>query len=484
MGDDLIGKIMYKVTVGIFYIIGRILRFTFDVLVYLVTLGFYKMKERREEKKREGLPTFPLAKRFEHTHIVAGTGHGKTQLLQTMILDDIMELVKGNGSVIVIDSQGDMLKNIIRLGVMAHIKDRIILIDPYDVEHPPALNLFDFGLDRTTSYDPAQREQILNSAVSLYEYLFGALLGSELTARQGMLFRFLARLLMVVPGANINTFREFIRNPETTIPYYDRLDENARLFFETEFSNRVYDETRQQILTRLWTVLAEPTLAKMFSAEKNAINVFEAMNNGCLFLIYTGKASLKKESCQLLGRFCLALIAQATQERALLPEDRRRATFVYIDEAHEYFDESIEVMLTEARKQKVGLIIAHQSLAQLDDKLRKIIMGNTSIKLAGGLSRQDTDTFAQEFDCPVEWFADVEKTAQETQFVKWIKNQPPPEILRVPLLTMERQPKISEEEYQGIIVSNRRRYCQRTGKGPAGPKPPAPIKRLTEPEMI
>ena len=159
------------------------------------------------------------------------------------------------------------------------------------------------------------------------------------------------------------------------------------------------------------------------------------------------------------------------------------ATFVYIDEAQDYFDDTIEGMLISARKYKVGLILAHQSLSQLQPKLRKIIMGNTSIKLVGGLSGEETAEFAREFGGQPEWFAEAKKTEKLTAFVCSIKNSPPPTILHVPLLRMEKGQKIAQEDYRGIIVSNRRRYCQTLGKIPVS-KPAAPVRGLTEPEVI
>ncbi len=114
--------------------------------------------------------------------------------------------------------------------MMRGLSEQLILIDPHDVEHPPALNLFDFGFSRAAGYKALDRETLYNSAVSLYEYLFGALLGAALTARQGMIFRYLARLMMVVDGATIHTFMGFIREPQTVHVYYDRLDETTQLF--------------------------------------------------------------------------------------------------------------------------------------------------------------------------------------------------------------------------------------------------------------
>ena len=98
------------------------------------------------------------------------------------------------------------------------------------------------------------------------------------------------------------------------------------------------------------------------------------MNNGSLILINTAKDLLKQEGCEILGRFFIALICQAAQERASIPEDKRRNTFLYIDEAHDYFDESMEQLLNTVRKYKVGLVIAHQNLDQFKQKLRSTVM--------------------------------------------------------------------------------------------------------------
>ena len=160
---------------------------------------------------RESAPfAIPAGVRFEHAHIVGGSGHGKTQLLQTLILRDLDALRSRGGSLIVIDSQGDMISTITHLAafsprVPGSLAPRLVLIDPNDIEHPPCLNLFDFGLDRLEHYGAAEREKLLNGAIALYEYMFGALLGAELTERQGVIFRYLGRLLMTLPGATIHT---------------------------------------------------------------------------------------------------------------------------------------------------------------------------------------------------------------------------------------------------------------------------------------
>ena len=106
--------------------------------VFILIVWAFRFGFRAIFRAFKGMPRFdlPFKTRFEHTHIVAGTGHGKTQLLQKLILEDIAALREGRGSVIVIDSQGDMIKNILNLAVMKELQDRLILIDPHDVHVP------------------------------------------------------------------------------------------------------------------------------------------------------------------------------------------------------------------------------------------------------------------------------------------------------------------------------------------------------------
>jgi Type IV secretion-system coupling protein DNA-binding domain len=317
--------------------------------------------------------------RFAHTHIVGGSGHGKTQLIQSMIASqDFPRLREGSASVIVIDSHGDLIRTISHLAEFApdrlgSMSERVVLIDPMDIEHPPCLNLFDFGLDRIKGYSPVEREKLLNGAIALYEYMFGALLGAEMSHRQSVIFRYIARLLMVVPKATIYTLLDFMETPELVRQYLPKLDIATQRFFTTQFLTHAFDATRQQIAARLWGILSTPALARMFSHEKNKLNMFEAMNSGKLILINTSK-ELLKDDCKLFGRFLIAPISQATQERAALPEASRLSTFVYIDEAQEYFDDSLEEFCNSARKYKVGLVLAHQNLGQLDRRLRDSVM--------------------------------------------------------------------------------------------------------------
>jgi len=248
----------------------------------------------------------PDAARFEHCHIVGGTGHGKTQLLQKMIHADLVKAQTDGRSVIVIDSQGDLISKLVRLELFStnapnNLSDRLILIDPADVEFPAALNLFDAHVDRVRDYSAADRERVLNGVVELYELFFGAFLGAELTQKQGVIFRYLARLMLAIPNATIYTLIKIMEDGQPYKRYMALLDGAAKHFFETEFFHPSFAATKKQVIRRLWGVLSTPAFERMFTQPKNKLDLFEAMNEGKIIFVSTAKDLLKRDGSQLPG---------------------------------------------------------------------------------------------------------------------------------------------------------------------------------------
>lgn len=406
----------------------------------------------------------PFPARFEHTHIVGGTGHGKTQLLQFLINHDLVRSMEDDRSVVVIDSQGDLIRTISRLAYFdptaaKSLADRFVLVDPNDVEHPVCLNMFDFNHDRLSGYAPVDREKILNATVELYEYFFGALLGAELTQRQGLIFRYLARLLIEIPDATIHTLRELMEDGERFRPYMKKLTGTARSFFATRFFDRQFNETKKQILTRLWGVMSNTSLERMFSHPKNKVDIFELLNQGKIILINTAKDLLGQEGSAIFGRFFIALIAQAAVQRAALLPHERRSSFVYIDEAQDYFDENISNLLHQARKYRVGLIFAHQNLDQLGAGLRSSVLASTSIKFAGGVSAKDANVLDSELRCTAEFLMSQKKGRDFTEFGCHVRNFTAKALsVHVPLGYVESLPMMSESELAVLLEENRALY--------------------------
>lgn len=406
----------------------------------------------------------PFPARFEHTHVVAGTGHGKTQLLQFLIHHDLMKALDDNRSVIVMDSQGDMIRTLSHLKLFdateeRNLADRFVLVDPTDVEHPVGLNMFDFDRARIGTLSTQDREMILNATVETYEYFFGALLGAELTQRQGVIFRYIARLMMEIPDATIHTLLELMVNGGKFRPYMEKLTGTARTFFQTQFFDRQFNENKKQITARLWGVLSNTTLERMFSHPKNKLDLFRLTQEGKIILVNTAKDFLGHEGSSIFGRFIVSLIAQAAIQRAILEAYERTPTFAYIDEAEDYFDQTIDRLVNQARKFKIGLVFSHQNLDQLSVGLRASVLASTSIKFAGGLSSKDANALDAELHTTGDFLLCQKKRTAHTEFACYVKNFSPKAIsVRIPLGYVEGQPAIDDDQYGRLIDQNRERY--------------------------
>lgn len=417
--------------------------------------------------------------RYEHCHIVGGTGHGKTQLMQRMIHGDLEAARHEKRSIVVIDSQGDMISRLQRLALFSpeaenSLAERLVIIDPADVEFPAALNLFDAHLSRTSEYRPADRERVLNGVVELYETFFGELLGSELTQKQGVVFKYLARLMLAIPGATIHTLMELMEDGRRFKPHMDRLEGSARYFFETEFFHPSFAATKKQVLRRLWGVLSTPAFERMFAQKRNKLDLFQAMQDGKIILINTAADLLKREGSQLFGRFFIAMLAQAALERSTVAAGDRTPCMVYVDEAQEYFGDDVEVILNQARKYRMGLTVAHQTLDQLSPRLRAVLHANTSTKCVGGVSAKDSRALADELHTTSHFIESMRRRRDATEFALWVKHQTASAIrLNVPLGHLERQEVLTEEAYEALIARNRRLYCG-TIAGAAPPARPNP----------
>jgi hypothetical protein len=430
------------------------------VQAYLQGTPFYRFFE-------SPLPfAIPFPARFEHTHIVGGTGHGKTQLLQFLINHDLTRALEDGRSVVVMDSQGDLIRTISRLGCFSpaapeSLADRFVLVDPNDVLHPVSLNMFDFNRDRLGGFAAVDREKVLNATIEIYEYFFGALLGAELTQRQGLIFKYLARLLLEIPNATIHTLRELMEDGERFRPYMEGLTGTARSFFLTRFFDRSFNETKKQVLTRLWGVLSNASLERMFSHPKNKVDIFELLNSGKIILINTAKDLLGQEGSAIFGRFFIALIAQAAVQRVTVPPHERKPAFVYIDEAEDYFDDNISHLLTQARKYRIGLLFAHQNLGQLSAQLLASVLANTSIKFAGGVSAKDARTLDAELRCDAEFLLAQKKEREWSEFVCYVRNYTGKALsVRIPLGFVESLPTLTDAEATLLVEENRRRYSE------------------------
>jgi len=436
----------------------------------------------------EATYSLPPESRLEHMHLLAGSGHGKTQTLQSLIAADLVALAEAREaatpprSVVVIDSQGDLIRTVRERKLFAPgelLADRLVVVDPTDLLHPPALNMFDMGQDRFGHLSPQDRAALYNGTVELYVYLFSELLEAQLTARQATLFRFLAKLLLVIPGATLTTFLDLLEDDPACLAHVSKLDETARHFFATQYRSAEFKSPKKEVAWRLWGLIANPALSAMFNSPTNKIDLHTELQRGAVVLIDTSKDTLKADGSKLFGRFWLALLAQAALKRAQVPPSQRVPTHIYLDEAHEIVDAKAEEILNQARKYKMGLTISHQNLDQLKDTAtRSSVAASTAIKLIGGASDKDARAYASDVRSTSAHILSAQKTAGVgTQFVGFVKNHMEHGVLlSVPFGQLERLPAASARDRAALQAANRDRYCYPRPEEPEAPFRPAPEK--------
>jgi len=385
--------------------------------------------------------TIPTKARFEHTHIIGATGSGKTQLIQRMIAEDL----ETDASVIVMAPKGAMIPTLSKLRKID--SERLIIIRPED---PIALNIFDVGSTETDAQT--------NNAVGLINYIFSSILDAETTSKQTALLNYSIRLLLKAKGSTLLTLRSLLREP--TVPddlkeYLPSLSNSAQEFFQHQFHNKkIYGETKEQILWRLDLLLENSLIERIFSQKETRLNLKAEMERGKVILIDTSIAHLGEFGSSFLGRFFIALVALASQQRD--PTKPLRPVWFYIDEASTYLSAGmIESILERSRESRIGLILAHQSLSQLNRvsaQLESSVHTNTSVKIVGGCSHSDALTLSKELGVE----AHSLQSQKPLHFTIKVKGHIPPTGITVKAGYVENLEQ--REDLENVLRENRARY--------------------------
>lgn len=334
-----------------------------------------QQRMREEERQRLRNVDYSVALRLEHTLIVAPTGQGKSQLIESLVVNDLLTPLRA--AIVVIDSKGDLIERIARISDF-HIQDfPILLIDPAD---KPSLNLFDVPQDLV--------EKQFNEVASSMRYLFGAVFGNQLSNQMNVLFLPLLHMVLRKPGATLEDFVKIVENPFDFPELIEKVPRGPRNFITNQYNSKDYSVTRRALITRIHELINEVTLDDMFSAPKNAVDLRDAFNKGAVVLISTDRKSLQDLS-PIIGKYWLSQIMNA----ALTPRENKRPVYLYLDECEPYVDDKLGEILTFMRSYGLGVTMAFQETGQMGSFMNRI-MANTAIKFTSGLEPEDARRMA------------------------------------------------------------------------------------------
>lgn len=408
--------------------------------------------------------------RFQHTHILASTGAGKTQLIQQLLLRDF----ETEASVIVLAPKGTLIPNILNLAQLDH--ERLVIIRPED---PISLNIFDIGATDTESQT--------NNAVGLINYIFSSILDAGTTGKQTALLNYCIRLCLKIPKANLLTLRTLLKQdslPLEYVQYVSALPRSGQEFFNEGFARKGeegYTKTKREMLWRIDLLLENTLVDKIFAQPETRLNIREEIERGKIILIDSSIKHLGEFGSSFLGRFFIALVSLASQQRDTSKD--LRPVWFYIDEASTYLsDGMLESILERARESKVGLTLAHQQLSQLSrisPQLEASVLSNTLTKFVGQCSHADGATMGKEMDVE----ADTLKHQKPLHFMLSIKGVQKPLQIVARAGKMESYQKRTEGELNHVLRENRAKYSVPEKKVETPKNTPSPAEDSSDDEF-
>lgn len=302
------------------------------------------------------------AHRYTGTWIISPPGQGKTNLLHNLVEKD---LATDEKTIILMDSKGDLI-NPYRTypGAVVITKDNI------------SINPFKFGTS--------------TRALEFLEYIFSALLDTTMTPLQKTLFREVLTLILHLPNATLETFRQILvhgLNDEQKAVVH-RLPPATKDFFATgkppEFYSSTYADTKQQVLWRLRLLLSNEYLRKIFGSTHTSHNFFDLLDSRRLIIIDNSKDDLGGEGAEFFGRFFVAIVWMAAISRSKLREDQKVPVYFYIDECQTVIgrDEKYREIIQECRSQKIAMTVAHQYMVDIKSDTVKSALYNSGVRIA------------------------------------------------------------------------------------------------------
>ena len=391
---------------------------------------------------------------------------------------------------VIVDSTGAMVQRIQRLAVFNHrLKDRLLIIDP-ELDPVPALNPFDVANDRFARYSATDKERLQTEIIDLFNYVFSTV-NNPLTTRMQTAFAFMVRLLLSIPSANIHTLLQLLDDDPkggvyeqaTFRPHIDKMDPTTQHFFKVQYYTGRDGGLREQIRARVFDILRVPAFERMFVGV-NKVDFFSEINRGAIIVVNTSE-NLLKEGSTTFGRYIIARVMAAAFERAPMPPETRRPTFLIVDEAAQYFDETFDKLLNRVRQFKLGVVIAFQNTQQANDKLKASIASSTAVKYAAGTSFDDARWLAREMRCDPDFILAQKRDGRPpkwAQFACYVRNFTSSAVsLKVPFFTLEQMPQMTDAEHAQLLERNRARVTAPASVPERVPPAPPPEAAPVDP---
>ncbi len=336
----------------------------------------------RNMEQRFGIKTDD---RRRHMYLIGKTGMGKTNALEHMIISDI----RGGKGVAVVDPHGDLVERIIEFIPSYRIND-VIYFNPADVDYPIGFNVLE-------SVDANQRHLVASGLMGVFTKIWEGVW----SARMEYILNNAILALLEYPGSTMLGIARILVDKNYRRKVIAKIsDPIVKSFWVDEFANynvNFRNEAIAPIQNKVGQFLSSSIIRNIVGQPKSTINLRDIMDNQKILLLNLAKGRIGEDNSALLGAMMITRLQLAAMSRVDIPEQDRKDFYLYVDEFQNFATESFASILSEARKYRLNLIIAHQYIGQLDEKVIAAVFGNVGTIMCFRVGAADAEFLAKEF---------------------------------------------------------------------------------------
>jgi len=326
-----------------------------------------------------------LSDRRQHLYLIGKTGSGKTTLLRNLI---VQHIAAGHG-VALIDPHGDLAEELLDC-IPPHRADDLVYFNPGDLDFPIGLNLI-------ANVTPDDRHLVASGIVGAFKSIWRDSWGPRL---EYILYNAIAALLDCP-----NTSLLGVNRMLTDVDYRRRIvakvrDPFVRAFWTDEYEQydpRFQREAIAPIQNKLGQFLLNPVVRNILGQVRTKVSIPFMMDTGRIFIANLSKGKLGADKANLLGSLLTTQFQLGAMARVNQPEAERRDFFLFLDEFHNFTTDAFTSILSEARKYRLCLALAHQYIEQVPLPVRSAVFGNVGSLISFRVGNSDAEVLQREF---------------------------------------------------------------------------------------
>jgi CxxC-x17-CxxC domain-containing protein len=327
--------------------------------------------------------------RRQHTYVIGKTGAGKTQFLKNMALQDINN---GEG-LAVIDPHGEFVEELFD-SIPPHRINDVVYFNPSDMDFPVSFNIMDVP-------DPKYKHLIASGLIGIFTKIWA----NVWSARMEYILANCILALLDTPGTTLLGIPRMLVDRDYRQKIINNLkDPVVKSFWINEYEeweSRYRNEAIAPVQNKVGQFLNVSFVRNIVGQAKNTIDIDDIMNTGKILLVNVSKGRIGEDNSAILGAMIITKIQLAAMERVRIPEDERKDFYLYVDEFQNFATDSFVNILSEARKYRLDLIIAHQYIGQLvtdtSTAVRDAVFGNVGTMVSFRVGASDAEALELEF---------------------------------------------------------------------------------------